>query len=861
MATITTRVQGTGAKGSPLTNVEVDNNFINLNTAKYESGDSASFSGLTLSSTGGTKLLVENTDTNWAGLELKAGGNQANYIFFKDDTAERVRFTAFDSGQFTISNGSTPVERLKISSAGSFVFNEGSHDVDFRVESDTNTHALFVQGSDGNVGIGTSSPVGKLELNNGTSAVELQFKETSTAYHRMGIKKLGSQLQIGEFNNDGTALTNILAIDGNGDKVGIGTSSPSFRLSLNGGMRIENLSTSPDSGSGTEYGYNTSANEGFQITRTKGVGTSTYRPFIHRAESISFDTGTTSTAERMSIHSDGNITLAGSTKRSWFTGTHSHTALQLSSWSSISGRTNDIDLAVNNNCYTSSYNVWTKPSRWQSSQMFMVNNADIIFRKSPTFTQEDFDADPTITWEGTLSLYEGSSGAVFNESSLDRDFRVESNTNTHALFVQGSDGNVGINESNPQSKLHISGTTNAGGIFVEDSSTSNSAPAIIVTGKRSDANASQSFSGKLLLSKNYTTAAHTGNGSALGSIMFGGNHTDGSASNILYAASISGISDGAFNSSTDMPTGIAFYTGSTGQDGDTPNVFSGSEAMRIASSGNVGIGRTNPYCALDVQKDVGTGGVVARFGNSNATYTQTVSLSFDSAKNTILDSGSSTGGFIWEGGTNGYVFNESSLDRDFRVESDGNSHALFVDASRNGVFFHKSNADDTIGGINFEPPGSAEAYAFTHTEGADNSGWSVMINRQNSIGNVLAFRQANQQNGSVYINGTGVVYNTTSDRRLKDNIETITDGTDKLMAMNPVTHTWKADPDAPAVHGFIAQEMQDVVPEAVVGEDGGDEMMSMDYGRITPVIVAALQDAHREIQNLKAEIAALKGDK
>ena len=74
------------------------------------------------------------------------------------------------------------------------------------------------------------------------------------------------------------------------------------------------------------------------------------------------------------------------------------------------------------------------------------------------------------------------------------------------------------------------------------------------------------------------------------------------------------------------------------------------------------------------------------------------------------------------------------------------------------------------------------------------------------------------------------------------------------MAMNPVTHTWKADPEAPAVHGFIAQEMQDVIPEAVSGEDGGDEMMSMDYGRITPVIVSALQDAHKKIEALEARI-------
>jgi hypothetical protein len=88
-----------------------------------------------------------------------------------------------------------------------------------------------------------------------------------------------------------------------------------------------------------------------------------------------------------------------------------------------------------------------------------------------------------------------------------------------------------------------------------------------------------------------------------------------------------------------------------------------------------------------------------------------------------------------------------------------------------------------------------------------------------------------------------------------------------LMAMNPVSHRWKADPDADAVHGFIAQEMKEIVPEAVGGEDGGEEMMSMDYGRITPVLVAALQEAiskietlENQVSNLTTKLTALKGN-
>jgi hypothetical protein len=114
--------------------------------------------------------------------------------------------------------------------------------------------------------------------------------------------------------------------------------------------------------------------------------------------------------------------------------------------------------------------------------------------------------------------------------------------------------------------------------------------------------------------------------------------------------------------------------------------------------------------------------------------------------------------------------------------------------------------------------------------------------------------------GDISCNATSTTYNTTSDRRLKENINAIEDGTSKIMAMKPVTHTWIAEPDKPAVHGFIAQEMQEVVPEAVHGEDGGEEMMSMDYGRITPVIVAALQEANRKIAELETRIKELEAN-
>ena len=76
------------------------------------------------------------------------------------------------------------------------------------------------------------------------------------------------------------------------------------------------------------------------------------------------------------------------------------------------------------------------------------------------------------------------------------------------------------------------------------------------------------------------------------------------------------------------------------------------------------------------------------------------------------------------------------------------------------------------------------------------------------------------------------------------------------MQMSAVSYNWKSDPDGPRSMGFIAQEMEEVMPEAV--STGNDEMMQMDYGRITPILVSALQDAHKKIEELESRIVAME---
>jgi hypothetical protein len=127
------------------------------------------------------------------------------------------------------------------------------------------------------------------------------------------------------------------------------------------------------------------------------------------------------------------------------------------------------------------------------------------------------------------------------------------------------------------------------------------------------------------------------------------------------------------------------------------------------------------------------------------------------------------------------VFNESGDSRNFRVESNNNTHALFVDGGAERLLIGKSNNVLGASGHTF----GLDGYLY-HTRNGD----IMWLNCLASSGTAITFMQNSATKGSITVNSTGTTYNTTSDRRLKDNIQPITDATDKLMGMNPVTHTW-----------------------------------------------------------------------
>ena len=106
-------------------------------------------------------------------------------------------------------------------------------------------------------------------------------------------------------------------------------------------------------------------------------------------------------------------------------------------------------------------------------------------------------------------------------------------------------------------------------------------------------------------------------------------------------------------------------------------------------------------------------------------------------------------------------------------------------------------------------------------------------------------------------------YTSVSDYRLKENIKPMNSVIDRIKSMNAVSFNFINEPDK-EVEGFIAHEVQEIIPEAVlnekdkVGSNGTPMYQSIDYSRITPFLIKAIQEQQAQIELLKQEVESLK---
>ena len=150
---------------------------------------------------------------------------------------------------------------------------------------------------------------------------------------------------------------------------------------------------------------------------------------------------------------------------------------------------------------------------------------------------------------------------------------------------------------------------------------------------------------------------------------------------------------------------------------------------------------------------------------------------------------------------------------------------------------------------------------------ARNDGANANVQIANTITTsyaAITFFNGNGSIGSITTSGSATAFNTSSDYRLKENVAEVTDGITRLQQLKPSRFNFIADPDK-TVDGFIAHEVQTVVPEAITGEkdavddDGNPVYQGIDQSKLVPLLTAALQEAIARIETLETEVAALKG--
>jgi len=147
-----TLASGVGAKGDYYV-VSVAGNTALDGISNWSVGDWVTFNGTLW------QRLEGGADGNFVDLSVTGDVTIADKIVHAGDTDTIIRFPSADT--VTIDTGG--LERVRVTDSAT-VFNETGADVDFRIESDTKTHALFVEGSSGNVGINVNSPAVGLDF-------------------------------------------------------------------------------------------------------------------------------------------------------------------------------------------------------------------------------------------------------------------------------------------------------------------------------------------------------------------------------------------------------------------------------------------------------------------------------------------------------------------------------------------------------------------------------------------------------------------------------------------------------------------------------------------------------------------------
>jgi hypothetical protein len=363
---------------------------------------------------------------------------------------------------------------------------------------------------------------------------------------------------------------------------------------------------------------------------------------------------------------------------------------------------------------------------------------------------------------------------------------------------------------------------------------------------------------------------------------------------------------------TDANTGIFFPAADT-------IAFSegGAEAMRINSSGNVGIGTASPAVKLEVQADLSANTEIARFSHSTGDTGRgaKISLGVSGYPMAQLEGFADSAG---NGSLRFYTYTSTTTTEKMRIDSSGNvgigttattynyqtknialydatsagisiasgSKVLTLTSQSSGGVFVGSRSNDnlifttndiermriTAGGVlmlgntTFTNSGldAGAAYINSNLYIGNSAGTAAYNVRIDGFSDKIYFAW---NNGTADVNSISYAYGgtawvQTSDETLKDIIEPITDAANKVSTLRAVIGKFKTEEEGIRHPFLIAQDVQAVLPEAVYVNksrvEGEPDTLGIGYTDVIPLLVAAIKEQQALILSLATRLTALE---
>jgi hypothetical protein len=438
---------------------------------------------------------------------------------------------------------------------------------------------------------------------------------------------------------------------------------------------------------------------------------------------------------------------------------------------------------------------------------------------------------------GTAGIYFGDQsdeivGGVVFDNSTDK-LELRSSNNNTAVTIDNSE-RVGIGTASPSTTLDVNGTATVSGdtvlnsdLEINVSGASNSSKGIVVnssgTNFESDAGLIQ--------------GTHAGSGSLTGGywLKFNANSAD--------KFTVKG------NGDTDISGELTVKGGGSGSIVVNDEDSSLCPTMTFLRNG-AGT-TTNDF--IKFENSAGEVGSINATGGGY--FSGNVGLN-NSGPSVRLEIGDGTG-------TSDHVYHNKSGSGAFPGITNTTSHGIMLESQgANGSTLHVSRTNSAAG--NFSRQGTGDVVTFHNTSSSVTEA------------------------GSIEITGaTSVLYQTSSDYRLKENLVSISDGIDRVKQLKPLKFNFINEPRI--VDGFLAHEVSDIVPEAIGGEkdamkdqeyevspavynEEGElvteavigtrsvpDYQGIDQSKLVPLLTAALQEAVAKIEALEARVQTLEG--